>query len=129
MRLMTDAEVRRLRAEIERLVAVGVQADLDHADALERVTALHADDLVALADLHHAEIERMDAANAAGDEHFKRALATRDVIGQAKGVLMTTLGCDADKAFAILVTQSQHENRKLAEIAAEIAARVVRPTN
>jgi AmiR/NasT family two-component response regulator len=50
------------------------------------------------------------------------ATETRDTIGQAKGVIMVTMGCTADEAFRLLKAQSQHENRKLVEVAAEIAA-------
>ena len=52
--------------------------------------------------------------------HLRRALETRDVIGQAKGVLKVTMSCTADQAFAMLVHKSQQTNRKLAEIATEI---------
>ena len=50
------------------------------------------------------------------------ALEGRDIIGQAKGIIMCHLGCTADEAFRRLVEQSQSENRKLVEIAADIAA-------
>lgn len=60
---------------------------------------------------------------------LQTALGTRDVIGQAKGVIMDTMGCGPDEAFAILVKQSQSENRKLVEIAAEIARRASRDTD
>jgi AmiR/NasT family two-component response regulator len=51
---------------------------------------------------------------------LRRAMESRAVIEQAKGVLIGTLGCDADKAFDILVDQSKHENRKLRDIAEEL---------
>lgn len=50
----------------------------------------------------------------------------RDVIGQAKGVIMASTGCSPEAAFGVLVRQSQHENRKVYEIAAEVAARADR---
>jgi AmiR/NasT family two-component response regulator len=53
-------------------------------------------------------------------EGLRRALASRAVIEQAKGIVMATAGCDADEAFRILVQQSQHQNRKLREVAAEL---------
>lgn len=56
-------------------------------------------------------------------ENMKIAMASRAVIEQAKGVIMATSHCDPDKAFRILAEQSQHENRKLHEIAQEIVAR------
>jgi hypothetical protein len=44
------------------------------------------------------------------------------VIEQAKGVIMSSLGCSDDAAFAVLVQQSQFQNRKLWEIAEELVA-------
>ena len=54
------------------------------------------------------------------------ALATRAAIGQAEGVIMASLGCSPDEAFAVLVRQSQTKNVSLATIAAETVARVQR---
>jgi GAF domain-containing protein len=48
------------------------------------------------------------------------ALHSRDVIGQAKGILMEREACSADEAFEMLRTASQHLNRKLREIAGEV---------
>ena len=59
-------------------------------------------------------------------EHMHAAMETRSVIDQAKGVIMAAAGCSPDAAFAILVAQSQSENRKLHEIATEIGARQIR---
>lgn len=59
-------------------------------------------------------------------EMLRVALDTRDLIGQAKGVIMSSLQCSPDAAFVLMRQQSQHENRKLSEIAAEIAARAYR---
>jgi GAF domain-containing protein len=46
-------------------------------------------------------------------ERMERALHNRDLIGQAKGILMHRHGLDADAAFAMLRAHSQHTNRKL----------------
>ncbi|MFE7747103.1 GAF and ANTAR domain-containing protein [Nocardia sp. NPDC057455] len=46
-----------------------------------------------------------------------RAIDTRDLIGQAKGILMERHKLTADQAFALLVRASQHTNTKLADIA------------
>jgi hypothetical protein len=59
---------------------------------------------------------------------LRRAMETRAVIEQAKGVIVATTGCDPDTAFDLLCQQSQHENRKLAVIAAELVASKVRGT-
>ena len=39
---------------------------------------------------------------------------------------MAALHCSADEAFALLVKQSQAENRKLTDVAADITANVQR---
>ena len=51
---------------------------------------------------------------------LRRAMESRAVIEQAKGIIIAATGCDPDQAFDVLVRQSQHENRKVAEIAAEL---------
>lgn len=50
-------------------------------------------------------------------EQLKQALETRDVIGQAKGILMEREGLSGDEAFAVLRQVSQTSNRKLREVA------------
>lgn len=54
---------------------------------------------------------------------LRAAMASRAGIEQAKGIIMATVGCDADTAFERLVQQSQHENRKLREVAEELVQR------
>ncbi|MGY1779910.1 ANTAR domain-containing protein [Geodermatophilus sp. SYSU D01036] len=70
------------------------------------------------------------AATRAGAEelsrHLRRAMQSRAVIEQAKGVLMGRHGCTGDEAFAMLASQSQRRNRKLREVAAELVAAVQR---
>lgn len=60
------------------------------------------------------------ASEAAG---LAKAMESRAVIEQAKGVLMATTRCSASEAFDLLREQSQSENRKLREIAQEIVDR------
>ena len=52
---------------------------------------------------------------------LEEALLSRDVIGQAKGILMERLHMTPDQAFEELRAVSQRYNRKVREIAAEIA--------
>src|SRR3954471_21882539 len=52
---------------------------------------------------------------------LEEALLSRDVIGQAKGILMERLHLTPDQAFEELRTVSQQQNKKLKEIAAELA--------
>ncbi|MEZ0491084.1 GAF and ANTAR domain-containing protein [Kineococcus sp. TBRC 1896] len=59
-------------------------------------------------------------------DNLQIALQSRAVIEQAKGVLMGRHGVDADEAFTMLATQSQHGNRKLRVVAEEVVAEVVR---
>ncbi|MFD6893617.1 GAF and ANTAR domain-containing protein [Rhodococcus sp. NPDC060086] len=54
------------------------------------------------------------------EEQFHNALASRDIIGQAKGILMERFGMDADTAFGMLRTLSQERNEPLNEIALEL---------
>jgi hypothetical protein len=58
------------------------------------------------------------------NEDLKKAVATREVIGTAKGILMQSQGCTRDEAFQILQRASQRENRKLRELAEELVNRV-----
>jgi GAF domain-containing protein len=51
---------------------------------------------------------------------LRHALDTREVIGQATGILMATEHLTRDAAFAKLVKASQHMNRKLRELADEL---------
>jgi GAF domain-containing protein len=56
------------------------------------------------------------------DEQFKRALASRDVIGQAKGMIMERYGVDAVRAFDLLRKLSQDANVALVQIATQLVA-------
>ena len=71
---------------------------------------------------HILGLERELAACLLHAEHMEQALATRDVIGQAKGIIMSATGKDADAAFAELVAMSQDLNEKLRLVAERIAA-------
>jgi GAF domain-containing protein len=51
---------------------------------------------------------------------LKEALDSRELIGQAKGVLMEREKCSADEAFAILKQVSQRTNRKLRQVALDV---------
>jgi GAF domain-containing protein len=54
------------------------------------------------------------------DEHFKRALASRDTIGQAKGMIMERYGVDAVQAFELLRKLSQDSNVPLIKVATQL---------
>lgn len=55
---------------------------------------------------------------------LQEALTSRVLIEQAKGVLMATLGCDADAAFTHLVERSQQTNTRLQVVAQQVLASV-----
>ena len=57
---------------------------------------------------------------------LRDAMASRAAIEQAKGIIMASTGCGPDEAFDRLTQQSQHENRKLREIAEELVRRARR---
>ncbi|NIL77819.1 hypothetical protein RhoFasB10_03973 [Rhodococcus sp. B10] len=53
-------------------------------------------------------------------EQFASGLASRDVIGQAKGMLMERYGIDAVQAFELIRQLSQNENIPVATLAADL---------
>ena len=55
------------------------------------------------------------------DRHLEQALLSRDVIGQAKGILMERLKTTPEDAFEILKRSSQRLNLKLREVARSLA--------
>ncbi|WP_106181146.1 GAF and ANTAR domain-containing protein [Prauserella shujinwangii] len=71
--------------------------------------ALHAVRTASAADLESAQL--------------REALQSRDVIGQAKGILMERRGVSADEAFDILRRSSQELNVRLADLARTLAER------
>jgi GAF domain-containing protein len=56
------------------------------------------------------------------DEQFKRALASRDTIGQAKGMIMERYGVTAVQAFEVLRKLSQDSNVPLVKVATDLVA-------
>lgn len=64
-----------------------------------------------------ASHEAVALAQAQKLNHLGRALASRDLIGQAKGVLMERYKITADQALALLARASQDTNRNLTEVA------------
>ena len=59
-------------------------------------------------------------AGAQHEQHLRRAVDNRDLIGQAKGILMERYRLTADQAFQALSRVSQQTNRKLVDIAEEL---------
>ncbi|MGY2085746.1 GAF and ANTAR domain-containing protein [Blastococcus sp. SYSU DS0539] len=78
-------------------------------------------------DAESEEIGRIFAGHAAvalaGAEHeanLRSGMANRDLIGQAKGILMERHRLTADQAFGVLARVSQELNRKLVDVAREL---------
>ncbi|MFI7494849.1 GAF and ANTAR domain-containing protein [Kocuria sp. M4R2S49] len=67
----------------------------------------------------HAAVA-LSAAQQVG--HLHEALATRDLIGQAKGVLMERFKITPHEAFVILTTASSQTNTKLRDVAERLAS-------
>jgi GAF domain-containing protein len=55
-------------------------------------------------------------------DHLTQGLATRQVIGQAVGLLMAQRRCTADEAFELLKGASQRSNEKLRDLAHRMVA-------
>jgi transcriptional regulator with GAF, ATPase, and Fis domain len=62
----------------------------------------------------HAAVAMSDAQQ---KEQLSKAVSARDLIGQAKGILMERHKLTADQAFTVLARVSQETNTKLVEVA------------
>jgi GAF domain-containing protein len=87
------------------LLATGTDVFTDESEHIGLMFASHA--AIALADAQELEGVTM-------------ALVNRDLIGQAKGVLMERHKISATQAFHLLTRQSQAANRKLVDVAQEL---------
>lgn len=72
---------------------------------------------IALLFASHAAVAMSDAQDR---ERLLKALGTRDLVGQAKGILMERYKVNSEQAFRLLVHASQDTNRKLHEIAEQL---------
>jgi GAF domain-containing protein len=116
------AEAARLN--VRSMLCVPLWVDERGLSAL----SLYADQVAAFGDPHErvtillATFAALALADAQRADQMHDALANRDVIGQAKGILMERHGVAADAAFGVLSRVSQAENIKLAEIARRFVA-------
>lgn len=62
------------------------------------------------------------AAAADTTNNLRIALQSRDMIGQAKGILMERFKLTPEQAFDLLITASQNTNRKLRDLAEHLSA-------
>ncbi|MDF3312625.1 MULTISPECIES: ANTAR domain-containing protein [Rhodococcus] len=87
------------------MLATTAHAFDDESVAIGEVLAAHAA-IAIIADRHETQL--------------RSALVRRDLIGQAKGMLMERFGVGADQAFTMLVTLSQQFNTPLAQVAERV---------
>ncbi len=59
-------------------------------------------------------------ASSRREDNLEQKAASRDVIGQAKGILMARSGVTDDEAFVMLKSASQRLNVKLREVAQKL---------
>ena len=101
------------------MAALNIHADLPRAfDKAAIVTASTFATQAALA--LHAE---------ARTAQFREALASRDIIGQAKGLLMKDFAVDADGAFDLLRQMSQDTNVRVVDLARRLVDLDTPPTS
>jgi GAF domain-containing protein len=103
VQLFTDSEHLGALNLYSRQVSAFTRADIQHAEAL----AAHLAVAMAAARI----IDQLD-----------RAVANRTSIGVATGIVMERYSLDQARGFAVLTRLSSHSNRKLRDIAADIAA-------
>lgn len=125
--LATDPRWPQLTARLDELGAhsmvcfqLFVTGDtLGSLDVLATEAGAFTDDSehVGLLFASHAAIALADAQELDG---VKTALSNRDVIGQAKGILMERFTITADEAFFLLTKASQNSNRKLHAVATDL---------
>ncbi|MFV0134961.1 GAF and ANTAR domain-containing protein [Streptomyces sp. HMX87] len=100
----------RLRADRRRLTVL---------TAYSRKPRAFDDEVTRLGRLFTAHVS-IALDSAAEREQLTEAMRTRDLIGQATGILMERMGVDAAGAFDSLVKASQRENVKLRDLARRI---------
>ncbi|WP_222853385.1 ANTAR domain-containing protein [Fodinicola acaciae] len=95
-----------------------------YSSLLDGLAELDRDVAIVLASFAAAALSGTDAVEAAKLEsvQLREALLSRDLIGQAKGILMERRGCSADEAFDVLRRTSQDLNLKLSAVAEAVVA-------
>lgn len=104
------SDSRKLLAEVAR--------DGDLGDPWEPADLLHTFEAISAVEIGlHLQRER---ALATENKQLMCAIASRDTIGQAKGMLMERFNIDSDRAFAMLTRLSQQTNTRIEQIAASL---------
>lgn len=107
---------------VHSMLAVQLFVDGDDLGALN----LHSDQVDAFDDesehvaLLFAAHAAVAMARAQERHNMRQAIGTREVIGQAQGILMERFKVPSDRAFQILVHASQITNRRLTDVAGDL---------
>lgn len=91
---------------------------VDHAGSWTRAELLHT--FAAITAGENARQAQRQQELIAENEQLRRAIETRDTIGQVKGILMERFHVDADEAFKLLVKVSQNANVPVEQIARKL---------
>jgi GAF domain-containing protein len=110
------------RTPIRSVLSLGLVSDSPGVSALNVYAEKpHAFDVgITEAALTYAAYTAMAWTLARRDNQFHQALQSRDMIGQAKGMIMERFRIDAAQAFELLKRLSQSSNTPLATVAAEL---------
>lgn len=108
---------------VQSMLSLQLYVDHDNLGALNLYARVpgaftEADESTAMLLATHAALAMQRSTN---EDNFRTALASRDVIGQAKGILMERYKIDAVEAFHLLVMASQGMHCKLRDLADELA--------
>jgi len=125
-----DALVRQVAANQSDIEALGRRVDdsnvrADASDARADKSDARADAMEARAEIDRDMIAALQRDGVLSREHeaqLEEALKSSRTIGAAVGIIMGTRQVSEDVAFDMLKAASNHSNRKLREIAAELVA-------
>ncbi|SHN45086.1 ANTAR domain-containing protein [Cryptosporangium aurantiacum] len=112
-------ELSRAAAEYDVRAVLGVPLGVDGLLTLYARGTSIPDQDVTLATVCGA-VAAPVLAEARHADHLHAALRTRDLIGQAKGILIERHRISAENAFELLSVASQRSNQKLADVAAAL---------
>jgi GAF domain-containing protein len=90
-----------------------------HEDAFDESTITTAQRFAAQAAILLANAH-VHASSVTLNDQLRTAMVSRETIDLARGIIIGATRCTPDEAFDRLVAQSQHENRKLRDVADEI---------
>lgn len=110
--LSLQLSLPRLDEEDDRIGAINTYAMRPHAFGADSAR-------VGLILAVHASV---GVGSAERESQLRTALDSRDVIGQAKGLIMAQQQVSADEAFALLVRQARDTNTRLRDLAATLVA-------